>query len=83
MSSRNSVLAVSEILRLFVNILTLDEMYSLSLRKSECLMQTTQMQLSRNRKRFAQFFLHFQNVHKIFNTFEKKMSFRDYLFLKL
>ena len=34
MSSKNSVLVVSEMLSLFVNILTLDEKYSLSVKAS-------------------------------------------------
>ena len=34
MSSKNSLLVVSEILRLFVNILTPDEKYSLSVEAS-------------------------------------------------
>ena len=33
-SSKNSVLVVSELLRLFVNILTVDEKYSLSVKAS-------------------------------------------------
>ena len=44
MSSKNSVLVIYEIWRLFVNVLTPDEKYSLS--KSECLTQPIQMQLS-------------------------------------
>ena len=51
----NSILGVSEILRLFVNILTLDDKYSLSV-KSECLTKPIQIQLSQNQKRFFQYF---------------------------
>ena len=51
----NSILGVSEILRLFVNILTLDDKYSLSA-KSECLTKPIQIQLSQNQKRFFQYF---------------------------
>ena len=50
---KNSALVVSEILRLFFNILTPDEKYSLS--TSECLAQTIQMQLSQNEKIFSEF----------------------------
>ena len=32
---------------------------------------------------FHNFLLHFQTLHKILNTLEKKMSLRGYLFLKL
>ena len=55
-SLKNSLLVVSEILRLFVNILTLDDKYSLSLSlgKSECLMQPIEMQLSQKSKSFSQ-----------------------------
>ena len=51
--SKNYILVVSEILRLFFNILTPDEKYSLS--TSECLAQTIQMQLSQNEKIFSEF----------------------------
>ena len=37
-------------------------------------MQPIQMQLSRNRKIFAGFFLHFRNLHKILNTLAKKRA---------
>ena len=41
------------------------------------------MQLSKNQKIFAQFFLmHFRNLQKILNTLHQKMSLRRYLFLK-
>ena len=55
---KNFVLVVYEILRLFVNILTPDDKYSLSkisLSKSDCLTQPIQMQLSKNLKTFSQF----------------------------
>ena len=53
-SSKISVLIVTQILRLFVNILTPDDKYSLS--KSECLSRPIQMQLSQNQKIFTEFF---------------------------
>ena len=53
-NSKNSFLEVSEILRLFVNILTPDDKYSLS--KNECLTQPIQMQLSQNLKVFSPLF---------------------------
>ena len=56
-SMKNSALVVSEILRLFFNILTPDEKYSLS--TSECLAQTIQMQLSQNEKIFSEFLASF------------------------
>ena len=48
------VLVVTEMLRLFVNILTPNDKYSLS--KTECRTQAIQMQLSKNRKIFSQIF---------------------------
>ena len=48
------VLVVTEMLRLFVNILTPNDKYSLS--KSECRTQAIQMQLSKNRKIFSRIF---------------------------
>ena len=57
MTSKNFVLVVSEILRLFVNILIPDEKYCLS--KSECFMQPIQMKLSPNQKIFCQIFSQF------------------------
>ena len=50
-SPKNSVLVVTEILRLFVNILTPNDKYSRS--KSECLTQPIQMKLSQNQKIFS------------------------------
>ena len=81
-SSKNSAFVLSEILRLFVNILTPDGKYSLSKNAS----------VSRNQFKcnypeitnfFPNFLLHFRNLHKFSNTLEKEMSMRDYLFLKL
>ena len=48
------VLVVTEMLRLFVNILTPNDKYSLS--KTECRTQAIQMQLSKNWKIFSQIF---------------------------
>ena len=48
------VLVVTEMLRLFVNILTPNDKYSLS--KTECPTQAIQMQLSKNWKIFSQIF---------------------------
>ena len=52
-SSKISVLVVSVILRLFVNILKPNEKHSLT--KSKCLTQPIQMQLSRNEQIFSIF----------------------------
>ena len=53
-------LVVYEILRLLVNILTPDEVFSLS--KSECLMQPVQMLSSQNQKIFSELFSAFSKV---------------------
>ena len=50
--------------------------------KSECLTQPIQMQLSPNRKLFAQCFQHFLNLYKILNTL-KRASGTGKLLLKL
>ena len=68
-SLKNSVFLVSEILRLFVNILRPDE--------------PIQMDLLKNLKIFSEFFSKNGNLHKILNTLEKNMSLRGYWFLKL
>ena len=59
-SSKNPVLVVHEILRLLVNILTPDVVFSLS--KSECLMQPVQMLSSQNQKIFSELFSAFLKV---------------------
>ena len=68
-SSKNSVLVVSENFRLFVNILKPDDKYFLSV-KYEPLTQTIQMQLHRHQKIFAQFFSAFPESTKDFEYFE-------------
>ena len=81
-SSKNSVLVVSEILRLFVNILTSVDNYSFSVKTS-----VQRNQFKRNylptKKYFFNFFLPFQNLHKIWNTLKQKIILRGYFFLKL
>ena len=49
-----SLLVIGQILGLFVNTLTPDDKYSL--RNSEFLLQTIEMQLSKKQKTFSQFF---------------------------
>ena len=81
-SSKNSLLVVSVILRLFVNILSPDNKYSLSVKTSfygngfGC----NYLQI---KKYFLIVFLHFRNLHKIWITLKKNMSLRSYFFLKL
>ena len=80
-SSKNSVFVGSEILRLFVNIFTPDENHSPSLKP--CVWRNQfKCNYLEIEKYFQIFFLNFENLHKIFNTFEKKISLRGYWFLK-
>ena len=80
-SSKIYFLVVSENLRLFVNKMTPDAKFSLSVKASVYLKQfkCNYLQIQ---KYFLNFFLHFLNLQKIFNTLKKKMSFRGYLFLE-
>ena len=81
-SSKKSVLVVSKTLRLFVNMLTPDDKYSLSLKAS---VSRNQFKCSylKIKKDVLIFFLHFLNLHKIWNTLQKKMSLARYLIVKL
>ena len=82
LSSKNSVLVVYEILRLLVKSLTPEDKYSLSVKASpqHNHFKCNYLQI---RKYFLNFFLHFQNLHKIWNTLKKKMSLRGDFFLIL
>ena len=55
-----SLLVIGQILGLFVNTLTTDDKYSL--RNSEFLLQTIEMQLSKKQKTFSQFFANFLKI---------------------
>ena len=67
-----SALVASEIFRLFVNTLTSDDKYS------RCYMQIfwqqLQKPLSQKGMVFFNFWLHFWNVHEIYNILKKKKS---------
>ena len=80
--SKNSVLVVSEILRLFVNILTPDDKYSVSV-KASALRNQFKCNYLKMKKKFLDFFLHFPNLHQIFTTLKRKMSLGGYLSHKL
>ena len=58
-----SALVTSEIFRLFVNTLTPDDKYSR--RNMQIFRQQRQTPLSKKRKTFFYFLLHFWNVHEI------------------
>ena len=75
------LLVISEILRLIVNILTADYMYSLCNRLN--LQQSIKMQLSKKQNNFFKFFPSFQKFSSKFEYFEKRglsllMNFRNY-----
>ena len=71
-SSKNSALVVTEVLRLFVNIWTPNDKYSLN--KSECITQPIQIQLSKNLKIFSEFFSAFAKSKSKLEYFEKKWA---------
>ena len=70
-SSKYSVLVVSEILRLFVNILTPDDKYSLSGKASVWRNQFKWIYL-KIEKYFPKLLPHFRDLHKVWNTLQKK-----------
>ena len=65
-----SPLVFDEILGLLVNILTADDKYPVQDWKN--LQLPIQMQLSKKRKLFLNFFFHFCNLHQILNTLKKR-----------
>ena len=71
--SKISFLVVSETLRLFLNILTPDPKYSLSVKASVWWNQFKCNYL-KIKKYFLNFFLHFQNLYKIWNTLKKRWA---------
>ena len=81
-SSENSVLVVSKILRLFVNIFTPDDKYSLSVKASVYRYQFKCNYL-KIIQYFLNFFLHFGNLYKIWNPLKQNMSLGGYVLMKL
>ena len=69
-SYKKSFLVISEILRPFFNLLTLDEKYSLGNREN--LLQPIQIQLSKKRQIFSDFFTAFLKSTFDFDHFENK-----------
>ena len=82
LSSKNSLLVVSEILRLLVKSLTPDNKYSLSVKANPQRnhFKCNYLQIG---KYFLNFFLHFRNLHKIWNNLKRKMTLRGDFFLLL
>ena len=76
--SKHSVLVVFEILRLFLNILTLYERNSLSVKASVYQFNSSYL---KSEKYFLNFSLHFRKLHKIFNTLEKRWESEVFFFL--
>ena len=64
-----SLLAISEILGLFIKTLIADHRYCL--RNMENITQPIQMQLSKKQKKNTTLLLHFWNLHHIFNIVKK------------
>ena len=67
-----SALVISDIFRLFVNMLTPDVKYSRG--NMQIFWQQFQTPLSQKRKTCFDFLLHFWNVHEIENILKKKKS---------
>ena len=65
-----SAFVTSQIFRLFVNTLTPDDKYSR--RNTQIFRQQLQTLLSLKKTHFVNFWLHFWNVHEIFNILKKK-----------
>ena len=81
-SSKNSFLEVSEILRFFLTILTRDNKYNLS-GKSSVWRNQFKCYYHKINKNFLNFFLHLGNLRKILNTLKEKSSLRVDFLLKL
>ena len=71
--SKNSVLVASEIFRLFANIWTPNDKYSVSVKarvwRHQCICNYLEIE-----KYFLNFFLNFWNLHKIFNTLKERWA---------
>ena len=83
-TSRNKyLLVICKVFRMFLNILTGDDKYSLLNRDNLNLRHYFQMQLPQKQKNFLNFFFHFWNLHYVLNIFKQKwhsqlMYFRNY-----
>ena len=76
-----SLLETWNVLRLFVNSFSADDMYSLISKENS--MQTIQRHLSQKQKIFSQFFSAFSESALNFKQFEKKMTLIAYVFPNL
>ena len=71
--AENCFSVIWKVLKMFVNILTADDKFSLLNRDN--LRQPIQMQLSQKKKHFLNLFLQFWKLDKILNIFNKRMTF--------
>ena len=78
LSWEKTALLWSKILRLFANTFTADDKYSC--RNMQNFWQQFQTLLSQKRKTLSGFFLHFWNVHEIYNILKKRMSVLAWFF---
>ena len=69
-SSKKCLVVICKILRLFFNKLAVDDKYYLLDREN--LTQDIQMHLFQKQEFFSESFLHFWNLHKILNIFQKR-----------
>ena len=74
LSWKTSLLVRSYVLGLFGNTLTADDMYFRHY-LGEISATFSNAIVSKNRKLFLHFYLHFRNLHKIFHILKKKISF--------
>ena len=81
LSWKKSLLVICKILGLSVNTLTAGEKYSLP--NCHKLTQPIQMQLSKKKKFFFNFFLHFWSLDQLQNILKKNMTLTAYVFAKL
>ena len=71
---KTSLLVRSEFLGLFGNTLTTDHMYSRHYLRQISAEYSNDI-ISKTKNIFLNFLLHFHNLHKIFDIFEKNISF--------
>ena len=81
LSWKTSLLVISEVLGVFVDIFTADDKYSFS--KRENILQDIRMQLSEKSSILINFILHCWNLNQTFNILQKKMSLRAQVIPKL
>ena len=81
LSFKKTALLWLKVLRLFVNTLTADDKYCC--RNMQNSLQQLQTLLSQKRRTLSGLFLHFWNMHEIYNIFEKTMTVLAWIFPNL